>query len=138
MRRALQAVLLLCLALPVLALAGPPRKAMRAFEPTHLAWANAMRWGTLEEQLPFVADNGAAGALDELQRRRWEQVRISGYRQRARAAQPDGDMQVRAEISLINVHTQTERTVLVDEQWRWHAEGGWKLVSGLPDLWAKP
>lgn len=138
MRRALLAIGLLGLWLPALVLAGPPRKALRAFEGTHLAWANAMRWGTLEEQLPFVADNSAAGPLDDLQRRRWEQVRISGYRQRARALLPDGDMQVRAEINLINVHTQTERIVLVDEQWRWHDEGGWKLHSGLPDLWAKP
>lgn len=131
--------MLLCL-LPLLAgaAAAPGRKAVRAFESVHLAWANAMRWGTLEEQEPFLSAS-AAGQLDDLQRGRWSQVRISGYRERGRTLQAGGDMRVRAEISLINVHTQTERSVLVDEQWHWEPDaGGWKLVSGLPDLWPKP
>ena len=132
----LRSLLLGLALLPLLAVAAsPPRKAMRSFDQVHVAWANAMRWGELEEREPFLAATALAG-LDDFQRRRWEQVRISGYRERARNLQDDGRLRVRAEVSVINVHTQAERSVVVDEYWSWSPQlRSWKLDSGLPDLW---
>mgnify|MGYP003519970374 FL=1 len=128
--------LLLAGLLPLAALAAePPRKAMRAFDQVHVAWANAMRWGELEEREPFLGEQAQA-ELDDFQRRRWEQVSISGYRERSRNLQPDGQLRVRAEVSVVNVHTLAERSVVVDEYWTWSPElRSWKLASGLPDLW---
>ncbi|MGN0858034.1 MAG: hypothetical protein ACI4NW_02450 [Stenotrophomonas sp.] len=135
-KRLLRNLLLGLALLPLLALAAnPPRKAMRSFDQVHVAWANAMRWGEAEEREPFLAAPALAG-LDDLQRRRWEQVRISGYRERSRNLREDGRLHVRAEVSVINVHTQAERSVVVDEYWAWLPElRSWKLDSGLPDLW---
>ena len=125
--------------LPLLAMAAnPPRKAMRSFDQVHLAWANAMRWGELEEREPFLSEQALAG-LDDFQRSRWAQVKISGYRERARNLQPDGRLRVRAELSVVNVHTLAERSVVVDEYWTWLPDSrSWKLASGLPDLWPEP
>ena len=51
--------------LPLLAMAAnPPRKAMRSFDQVHLAWANAMRWGGLEEREPFLSAQALAGLDD--------------------------------------------------------------------------
>lgn len=137
-RRIGMLALLLATLLPVLAMAStPPRKAMRAFDQVHIAWANAMRWGELEEREPFLAEQALAG-LDDFQRRRWEQVSISGYRERGRQQTPDGRLHVRAEVRLVNVHTLAERSVTVDEYWRWLPEQrAWRL-DGMPDLWPEP
>lgn len=133
----LLAGLLACL-LPLAAQAGGlPRKALRSFDGVHTAWANAMRWGEGEEREPFLA-LPARAALDDFQRRHWAQVSISGYRQRSRSELPDGRLRVRAEVSLVNVHTLAERTVVVDEVWQWlPEERAWRL-SALPDLWPEP
>ena len=127
--------LLACL-LPALASAGaPPRKAMRVFDQMHGNWAATMRWGSSEERLPFLALQARA-EVDDFSLRRWEQVRISGYRERSRTIDAEGIMRVRTEVAVINVHTQTERMVTVEERWQWLPEqGGWRLVSGLPALW---
>ena len=128
--------LLLAILLPVLASAqAPPRKAMRVFDQVHGAWGSAMRWGDSDERLPFLAGQ-ARTALSDFDLRRWEQVRISSYRERSRAMDEQGRMRVRVEVGVINIHTQAERNVLVEEQWQWLPEqGGWRLVSGLPALW---
>ena len=138
-RRLWWLVIVLAGVLPLLAMAAnPPRKAMRSFDQVHLAWANAMRWGELEEREPFLSEQALAG-LDDFQRSRWAQVSISGYRERARSLQPDGRLRVRAELSVVNVHTLAERSVVVDEYWTWLPEDrSWKLASGLPDLWPEP
>ncbi len=138
-RRLWGLAILLAGVLPLLAMAAnPPRKAMRSFDQVHLAWANAMRWGELEEREPFLSEQALAG-LDDFQRSRWAQVSISGYRERARSLQPDGRLRVRAELSVVNVHTLAERSVVVDEYWTWLPEDrSWKLASGLPDLWPEP
>ena len=138
-RRLWGLAILLAGILPLLAMAAnPPRKAMRSFDQVHLAWANAMRWGELEEREPFLSEQALAG-LDDFQRSRWAQVSISGYRERARSLQPDGRLRVRAELSVVNVHTLAERSVVVDEYWTWLPDSrSWKLASGLPDLWPEP
>ena len=134
-RRVWWLAILLAGVLPLLAMAAnPPRKAMRSFDQVHLAWANAMRWGELEEREPFLSEQALAG-LDDLQRSCWAQVSISGYRERARSLQPDGRLRVRAELSVVNVHTLAERSVVVDEYWTWLPDSrSWKLASSLPNL----
>ena len=138
-RRVWWLAILLAGVLPLLAMAAnPPRKAMRSFDQVHLAWANAMRWGELEEREPFLSEQALAG-LDDLQRSCWAQVSISGYRERARSLQPDGRLRVRAELSVVNVHTLAERSVVVDEYWTWLPDSrSWKLASGLPNQRPEP
>lgn len=131
------AALLACL-LPLAAqAAGLPRKALRSFDSVHSAWANAMRWGEGEEREPFLAAE-ARLALDDFQRRRWRQVNISGYRERSRSPLDDGRLLVRAEVSLVNVHTLAERSLTVDEIWQWQPEQRQWRLTALPDLWPEP
>lgn len=137
-RRVAVLALLLAALLPLLAQADSvPRKALRGFDEVHRAWANAMRWGEGEEREPFLSVSGHQ-ALDDFQRRRWEQVSISGYRERGRQQTPDGRLHVRAEVRLVNVHTLAERSVTVDEYWRWLPEQRVWRLDGLPDLWPEP
>ena len=76
-RRLWGLAILLAGILPLLAMAAnPPRKAMRSFDQVHLAWANAMRWGGLEErallgggarqQLHVGGSHGAYGSARRL------------------------------------------------------------------------
>lgn len=126
---------LLCVLPLVASAAGPGRKAVRQFDVQHQAWAGVMRWGDMEERLAFL-DSQVVNGLDDFSQSRWEQIRITGYRERGRSMDAEGRMRVRAEVAMVNIHTQTERSVVVDEHWQWlPGEQRWRLVSGLPDLW---
>ena len=90
-------------------------------------WSASLSWAPLLRSLAL-----------RVQRSRWAQVSISGYRERGRQQTPDGRLHVRAEVRLVNVHTLAERSVTVDEYWRWLPEQRVWRLDGLPDLWPEP
>lgn len=141
MRRTLQILLLALLALTsVSALAAEQkttRKQRKDLEETQIKYDSTMRWGTVEDALPYLDPEYAkTHPMTDLELRRFEQVKISSYRASDNVPMPDGRVGRTAEVRVINNNTQAERTVRVREIWRWDAEGKrWLQANGLPDLW---
>lgn len=127
---------LLLLALTVQA-AGLSRSQRTKLAQTQEAYAAAVRWSDFEAAEGFIdPDYRQAHPLSDLQRDRYRQVQVSGYRERSSGVVGEGVVERRAEIRVINRNTQAERTVMVDERWRWDPQARqWWQAQGLPDLW---
>ena len=123
-------------ATPALA-ADLSRKQRTLLEQTQIAYAGVIRWGTMEDALGYLDPvQQKANPPTEFELSRYDQIRISGYRERTSAAMPDGTMERRVEVGVINVNTQAERTVTIVERWRWDPQAKrWWQTAGLPDFW---
>jgi hypothetical protein len=67
---------------------------------------------------------------------RYAQVRVSDYNE-VSGPVPVGENEVRqvVQIGLINIHTQSERTIADRQLWRYDPDNKhWWLESGLPDI----
>lgn len=138
LRRLAMAALLLALSIVAVGSAQAGNRAQqRALEELQTAYAAAIRWNDFD---------GAASVIDpayaeahpqtELERSRYEQVQISGYRELRAGAVAKDEVARDVEIRVINRNTQAERSVRVRELWRWDPQAKqWWLASGLPDLW---
>lgn len=142
MRRTIQILLLALLALTSVSSAfaaeqKTSRKQRKQLEETQVKYDSTMRWGTVEDMLPYLDPAYAREhPLTDLEMRRFEQVKISSYRAADNVPLPDGRIGRNAEVRVINLNTQSERSVRVKEIWRWDAEGKrWLQANGLPDLW---
>ncbi|MGE8287882.1 MAG: hypothetical protein ACN6RG_07985 [Stenotrophomonas sp.] len=139
LRRLFQAALVLSLLVAAGASAGdgPSRSQRAKLVPTQAAYTAAVRWSDFEAAEGFLDPVYLqAHPLGDLQRQRYQQVQVSGYRERGSSVAADGNVERRMEISVINRNTQAERTVVVTERWRWDTEGKrWWQAGGLPDLW---
>jgi hypothetical protein len=74
--------------------------------------------------------------LSSLDMARYQQVRVSDYDEGAGAV-PAGENEVHqvVKISLINRNTQSERSIIDRQTWRYDPEKKrWWLESGLPDI----
>lgn len=105
------------------------------------AYANAVRWNGVEDARQFLSPAyRATHPLTPLDLDRYRQLRVSEYDDSA-GPQPDGADQVMqvVKIGLINVNTQTERSVVDHQVWRYDpASKHWWLVSGLYRLDPSP
>lgn len=141
MRRTLQILLLALFALTsVTALAAgqkTTKKQRKELEETQIKYDSTLRWGTVEDALPYLdPEYTKLNPMTELELRRFEQVKISSYRAGDNVPMPDGRVGRNAEARVINNNTQSERVVRVKEIWRWDAERKrWLQANGLPDLW---
>jgi len=101
------------------------------------AYAAAIRWNDFDTAWALVDPQyREAHPLGDLQRARYDQVQISGYKVLRAAAGGEDEVARDIELRVINRNTQAERTVRVREVWRWDpAAKQWWLGSGLPDLW---
>ncbi len=141
MRRTFQILLLTLLALTSVTAPAAEQKTTRKqrkdLEETQIKYDSTMRWGTVEDALPYLDPEYAKmHPMTDLELRRFEQVKISSYRASDNVPMPDGRVGRTAEVRVINNNTQAERTVRVREIWRWDAEGKrWLQANGLPDLW---
>ncbi len=108
-----------------------------ALERAQHAWSGAVRWNDVDAAWRLVdPDVRSARPLGELERARYAQVQVTGYRPLGGQAQGEGAAR-EVEISVVNRHTMAERTVRYTERWRWDASAGtWWITGGLPDLWA--
>ncbi|MBP1474202.1 hypothetical protein J7I44_07820 [Frateuria sp. MAH-13] len=101
------------------------------------AYASTLRWGDFRSAQQFIDPKvREANPVSSLDLARYEQVRVTGYDEGAGPV-PDGENQVRqvVQISLVNVNTQSERTVVDRQSWRYDAQKKrWWLMSGLPDI----
>lgn len=138
LRHAVQFVLMACLlAAASVHAADISRKQRKLLEETQIAYAGVIRWGTMEDALGYLDPvQQKQNPPTEFELGRYDQIRISGYRERTSATLPDGTMERRVEVGVINVNTQAERTVTVVERWRWDPDAKrWWQSAGLPDLW---
>lgn len=137
-KRMLQAATAVLLLVAGVAQADGPSRSQRAkLVPAQEAYTAAVRWNDFEAAERYLdPESLKLRPLTELQRERYKQVQVSAYRERSSSAAADGSIERRMEISVINRNTLAERTVMVNERWRWDAEGKrWWQAGGLPDLW---
>lgn len=101
------------------------------------AYAAAVRWNDFETAWEIVDPAyRLAHPQSDLQRERYQQVQISGYREVRTSAGAENEVLRDVELRVINRNTQAERVVRTRETWRWDPDGKqWWLASGLPDLW---
>ena len=118
MRAVMGMVVLLGLALVSgLATAGSRAQA-RALETTQAAYTAAVRWSDFDAAQGFIEPTYAqAHPLSELERSRYEQVQISGYRELRVGETDTGDLRREVELRVINRNTQAERLVRSIEVW---------------------
>lgn len=135
MRRTLS---LLVVVLAAMLLAGCATKTRSdALMTTLKAYGSTLRWGDFQSAAQFIDPAiRAAHPLTSLQLARYQQVRVSEYDD-GPGPVPVGDFEVRqtAQISLINIHTQSERSIVDQQTWRYDENAKrWWLISGLPDI----
>ncbi len=133
--RRLSSILVL---LPVLLLAGCATKTRSdALTTTVNAYGSTLRWGDFQSAAQFIDPKiRAAHPLDPLDVARFKQVRVSEYDNGAGPVPiSDGEVQQTAQISLVNVHTQSERSIVDHQTWHYdETTKHWWLTSGLPDI----
>ena len=142
MRRTFQILLLALLALTSASVFAAEsqkvtKKMRKQLEETQVKYDSTLRWGNLDDLIPYLDPEYAeTHPITDLERSRFEQVKISGYRGSDNVGLPDGRIGRSAEVRVINNNTQAERVVRVNEIWRWDAEAKrWLQANGLPDLW---
>lgn len=142
MRRTFQILLLALLALTsASAIAADSqkitKKMRKQLEETQVKYDSTLRWGNLDDLIPYLDPEYAEEhPITDLERSRFEQVKIAGYRGSDNVGMPNGRIGRSAEVRVINNNTQAERVVRVNEIWRWDAEAKrWLQANGLPDLW---
>lgn len=122
----------------VLLLAGCATKTRSdALTTTLTAYGSTLRWGDFQSAAQFIEPAiRAAHPLSKLDLARYQQVRVSEYDAGAGPVPTsDFDVQQTAQISLVNVHTQSERTIVDHQTWHYDEKTKhWWLTSGLPDI----
>jgi len=124
--------------LSVLLLAGcATQKQSDTLTDTLQAYAGALRWSGLQSAEMFIEPKlRAAHPLSKLDLARYKQVTVSDYDDGAGPVH-DGkdDVQQTVHISLVNVNTQSERSIVDHQTWHYDEIGKhWWLTSGLPDI----
>lgn len=100
-------------------------------------YAATLRWGSFQSALKFVdpkvLETNPPTSLDMA---RYQQVRVSDYDEGAGpSVVAENEVQQVVQLHLINIHTQSERTVIDRQTWRYDPEAKrWWLTSGLPNV----
>lgn len=101
------------------------------------AYANAVRWNGLQSALQFVDPEVLkAHPPTDFDLQRYQQLRVSDYDDGTGPVPlSDSEVQQTVKISVINVHTQVERSIVARQIWRYDDKvKHWWLESGLPDI----
>ena len=128
--------LLLVLSLLLLAACATQERS-RSLTTTLSAYAGTLRWGDFASAAQFIDPKiRAEHPLSELDRARYKQVRVTEYDDGSGPV-PLGptEVQQKVRISVVNIHTQAERTVIDRQTWHYDEQAKhWWLTSGLPDI----
>ena len=101
------------------------------------AYASAVRWNGLQGALQFVDPKVLkAHPPTDFDLQRYQQLRVSDYDDGTGPVPlSDSEVQQTVKISVINVHTQVERSIVARQVWRYDDKARhWWLESGLPDI----
>ena len=131
-------ILTLLVALSMLLLGGcATDQRNKSLTETLNAYGSTVRWGDFVSALQFVdpkvRDKNPPSSLEMS---RYQQYKVSGYDE-GPGPVPSGEFEVTqvVQINLVNVNTQSERTITDRQTWHYDTEGKhWWLVSGLPDI----
>lgn len=133
----------LCLPLLVLAalLAGcssleNTRSREKILDDTLKSYAATIRWSDIAQAEAFLEPAyREAHPLTMTERGRYKQVQVSFYHEQAPVVINENEVRQVVEIGLVNVNTQTARSVIDRQSWRYdEAAKAWWLTSGLPDI----
>ena len=129
-------VALPALVLTLAACASGPEGDTKILQSTLDDYATAMRWGDIPEAIAFIDPKTLEkDPVTPFELERFAQVRIAGYRERPWSLTGDGTARQVVEIELINRNTQTVRSLVDIQIWRWDPEAKhWWLESGLPNI----
>jgi hypothetical protein len=128
--------LLVLVVLLVSACSQMTRKDEKLLQLTLREYATTVRWGEFADALRFL-DSGenAAKAPPSIELERWKQWRVAGYREQPYVLFEDGYAEQIVQIELIHQHSQSTRSIVDKQRWRYDAEKeSWRLTSGLPRL----
>jgi len=133
----LRMIALLCVLVSIAGCESMTRQSeSRALETTLVAYANVIRWGDVQQAIPFIEpETLKQHPLTPLDVQRYKQVHVASYIEQPLI--PVGPHEVRqvVKIALVTVNTQTEREIVDNQLWRYDATGKhWHIVSGLPDI----
>jgi len=104
------------------------------------AYANALRWGDFEQALKYIdADYQKEHPLSSIDQERYKQVRVVSYTERNPVPSGKNEVDQYVEIGILNVNTQTERTVVDHQRWRYDEKSKhWHNTTGLPKITQNP
>jgi hypothetical protein len=104
---------------------------------TLTAYGSTLRWGDFQSAAQFIEPKlRAAHPLSKMDLARYQQVQVSEY-DNGNGPVPAGDNEVQqtVHINLINIHTQSERSIIDHQTWHYDDKTKhWWLTSGLPDI----
>lgn len=99
------------------------------------AYGSTLRWADFQRAAQFIKPElHASQPISKLDMERYKQVRVSEY-DAGNGPVPLGENQAQqtVHINLINVHTQSERSIVDRQTWEYdEAAKRWWLISGLP------
>lgn len=96
----------------------------------------AIRWGEFDAAWGYVDPAyREQHPLTDLDRERFKLIQVTGYDVRSGGINPEGILEQTVEIRVVGKFTQSERTVVDHQRWRWDEAGKrWWLLTGLPDF----
>jgi hypothetical protein len=105
-------------------------------EETLRTYAATIRWGDLTQAEVFVDPKyREAHPLTELDLARFKQVQVTSYNDQPAGPVSETEVQQVVEIGLVNVNTQSARSIVDRQLWRYdEKEKRWWLTTGLPDI----
>ena len=99
-------------------------------------YAAAVRWGSIEDALGFLAPEAPRPSAFEIERLR--HLQIAGYREQPPVQLSPTEVEQVAQIDFVNRHTQEGKSTIERFRWRFDAEAQrWWLVSGIAKLQAR-
>ena len=103
---------------------------------TLLAYANIVRWGDFEQAVTFVDPQTLKDhPLSSIDMERYKQVKVASYNEQPPVPAGPHEVRQNVEIGIVNINTQTERTIIDKQLWRFDEKTKhWHVVSGLPDI----
>ena len=136
MHRPLTALLLAATVL----LGGCANKELRSkatiLDETLRTYAATIRWGNFDQATSFIEPKQLAEhPPSQLDMDRLHQVRVSSYNEQPAAPVGEDEVRQTVQIELVNVNTQTVRSIVDRQVWKYDEAGKhWWLTSGLPDI----
>ncbi len=134
MRRIPSIVLMLSI---LLLAACATQERSRSLTTTLSAYGGVLRWGDFASATQFIDPKlRTEHPLSDLDLARYKQVRVTEYDDGAGPV-PISPLEVQqtVRISLVNIHTQSERSIIDHQTWHYDEKAKhWWLTSGLPDI----
>jgi hypothetical protein len=99
-------------------------------------YAATMRWGDMTRCLAFVDPKyRLEHPMSDLDLARYKQVAVTAYDDQPATPISENEVSQTVEIGLVNVNTQSARSVVDHQVWRYdEKDKHWWLTTGLPDI----